>query len=122
MHKAPVHLSRLSGRKRVLYYGSIAIAVALVVLGWLFSTRQALSDYFASAKNSVADSAHTVSTEFGKAQALRAQAQEGASKAKSTGGSLIQLFEKKQAVSQTVIESLKATLETDASYGTKETH
>ncbi|MEK7615317.1 MAG: hypothetical protein AAB431_02955 [Patescibacteria group bacterium] len=122
MYKAPVRLGRLSRRQQVLYYVGVGMTILLVLLGWIFSARQALMENVKTAKSALADSAHTAQTELEKTRALRAQAQEGIQKAKTTGGSLFELHDKKEAISNQLIESLKAQLETDALYGTQAPH
>jgi hypothetical protein len=103
------------------YFVCVGTAVVLVVFGWFWTTREAFVKDASFARRNLSDSVLSAKKEFKEAKQIKQNAQENLKQVETAADMISDFVEKKEAVSQSLIESLKQSIEKYEQEGTQKT-
>jgi len=89
----------------------VGIAIALVILGWMYTTRQSLVDQGALAKKDLTESVISAKEEFKETRQIKEDAKIKLEQTKKAASSISSFIEEKETVSKSLIELLKQRIE-----------
>ena len=96
---------------RLAYSICVCVAIALVVLGWMYTTRQSLVDQGKLAKEDLSESVISAKEEFKETKQIKEDAKIKLEQTKKTANSVSIFLEEKEVISKSLIDLLKQRIE-----------
>jgi hypothetical protein len=97
--------------RRLAYFLCVGVAIALVIIGWMFTTRQSLVDQGTLAKKDLTESVISAKEEFEETKQIREDAKIKLEQTKNAASSISSFIEEKETISKSLIELLKQRIE-----------
>ena len=96
---------------RFAYFLCVGATVAIVIFGWMFTTRQSLVDKGSVAKKDLTDSVLSAKEEIGETKQIKEDAKIKLEQTKKAASSISSFIEEKEAASKSLIDLLKQRIE-----------
>jgi len=96
---------------RLAYFLCVGVAIALVIFGWMYTTRQSLVDQGTLAKKDLTESVISAKEEFEETKQIKEDAKIKLEQTKKTANSVSIFLEEKEVISKSLIDLLKQRIE-----------